>query len=146
MLKIKLKDNSELEVEEGLSVIEIAKKISEGLARVATCAEIDGEVVDLRTIVEKDCSLNILTFESSLNGKKAYAVIDKSVSFGWNTGVLYNEIKSAVSDLDRAITSMPAIGGLGGADISVDMLLDCIKKLDEESKNYNGQLATYWFE
>ena len=72
MIKIKLKDNSELEVEEGLSVIEIAKKISEGLARVATCAEIDGEVVDLRTIVEKDCSLNILTFESSLNGKKAY--------------------------------------------------------------------------
>ena len=72
MLKIKLKDNSELEVEEGLSVIEIAKRISEGLARVATSAEIDGEVVDLRTIVEKDCSLNILTFESSLNGKKAY--------------------------------------------------------------------------
>ena len=36
MLKIKLKDNSELEVEEGLSVIEIAKKISEGLARMAT--------------------------------------------------------------------------------------------------------------
>ncbi len=72
MLKIKLKDNSELEIEEGLSVIEIAKKISEGLARMATCAEIDGEVVDLRTIVEKDCSLNILTFESSLNGKKAY--------------------------------------------------------------------------
>lgn len=72
MIKIKLKDNSELEVEEGLSVIEIAKRISEGLARVATCAEIDGEVVDLRTIVEKDCSLNILTFESSLNGKKAY--------------------------------------------------------------------------
>ena len=72
MLKIKLKDNSELEVEEGLSVIEIAKKISEGLARMATCAEINGEVVDLRTIVEKDCSLNILTFESSLNGKKAY--------------------------------------------------------------------------
>ena len=72
MIKIKLKDNSELEVEEGLSIIEIAKKISEGLARMATCAEIDGEVVDLRTVVEKDCSLNILTFESSLNGKKAY--------------------------------------------------------------------------
>ena len=72
MLKIKLKDNSELEVEENLSVLEIAKKISEGLARVATVAEINGEVVDLRTIVNKDCSLNILTFESDLNGKKAY--------------------------------------------------------------------------
>jgi len=72
MLKIRLKDNSEMEIEEGLSVIEVAKKISEGLARVATAAEIDGEVVDLRTIVNKDCSLNILTFESSLDGKKAY--------------------------------------------------------------------------
>ncbi len=72
MIKIKLKDNSILEVEENLSVLEIAKKISEGLARVATCAEINGKVVDLRTIVNKDCSLNILTFESSLNGKKAY--------------------------------------------------------------------------
>lgn len=72
MIKITLKDNSVLEVEENLSVLEIAKKISEGLARVATAAEIDGEVVDLRTIVNKDCSLNILTFESDLNGKKAY--------------------------------------------------------------------------
>lgn len=72
MIKIKLKDNSEMEVEENLSVLEIAKKISEGLARVATCAEIDGKVVDLRTKVNKDCALNILTFESSLNGKKAY--------------------------------------------------------------------------
>ena len=72
MIKIKLKDNSEMEVEEGLSVLEIAKKISEGLARVATVAEINGEVVDLRTTVNKDCSLNILRFESSLNGKKAY--------------------------------------------------------------------------
>ena len=72
MIKITLKDNSVLEVEENLSVLEIAKKISEGLARVATAAEINGEVVDLRTIVNKDCSLNILTFESDLNGKKAY--------------------------------------------------------------------------
>lgn len=72
MIRIKLKDNSEMEVEENLSVLEIAKKISEGLARVATCAEIDGEVVDLRTKVNKDCALNILTFESTLNGKKAY--------------------------------------------------------------------------
>ncbi len=72
MIKIKLKDNSEMEIEEGLSVLEVAKKISEGLARVATAAEIDGEVVDLRTNIEKDCSLNILTFDGSLDGKKAY--------------------------------------------------------------------------
>lgn len=71
MIKITLKDNSQMEVEEGLSILEIAKKISEGLARVATCGEVDGEVKDLRTIINKDCSLNILTFDS-LNGKKAY--------------------------------------------------------------------------
>ena len=71
MIKITLKDNSQMEVEEGLSILEIAKKISEGLARVATCGEVDGEVKDLRTIINKDCLLNILTFDS-LNGKKAY--------------------------------------------------------------------------
>lgn len=72
MLKITLKDNSIMEVEEGLSVLDVAKKISEGLARMATCAEVDGKVVDLRTILNKDSSLNIFTFDNDLNGKKAY--------------------------------------------------------------------------
>jgi len=72
MIKITLKDNSVMELEEGLSVLEVAKKISEGLARMATCAEVDGKVVDLRTVLNKDCSLNIFTFDNDLNGKKAY--------------------------------------------------------------------------
>jgi len=72
MIKIKLKDNSILEVEEGSSVLDVAKKISEGLARMATCAEVDGKVVDLRYVLDKDCSLNIFTFDNDLNGKKAY--------------------------------------------------------------------------
>ena len=72
MIKIKLKDNSIIEVEEGITVLDVAKKISEGLARMSTCAEIDGKVVDLRTVLNKDCSLNIFTFENDLNGKKAY--------------------------------------------------------------------------
>ena len=72
MIKIKLKDGSILEVEEGLSVLDVAKKISEGLARMATCAEVDGKVVDLRYVIDKDCSLNIFTFDNDLNGKKAY--------------------------------------------------------------------------
>ena len=72
MITIKLKDNSEMKIEENLTVLDVAKKISEGLARVATCAEIDGKVVDLRTPITKDCSLNILTFDSDIEGKKAY--------------------------------------------------------------------------
>jgi len=72
MIKITLKDGSIKEVEKGISVIELAKKISEGLARVATVAEINGEIKDLRYCLQEDASVNILTFDSDLNGKKAY--------------------------------------------------------------------------
>jgi threonyl-tRNA synthetase len=72
MIKVTLKDGSIIEVEQGSSVLDVAKKISEGLARMATCGEVDGEVKDLRYVLEKDCSLSICTFESSLEGKKTY--------------------------------------------------------------------------
>ena len=72
MIKLKLKDGSEKQVEEGKSVYEVAREISEGLARVATCASVDGKVVDLRFILNKNCELIIHTFDSDLEGKKAY--------------------------------------------------------------------------
>ena len=61
---ITLKDGSTKEYDQAMSVLDIAKDISEGLARVACAGEVDGELVDLRTVVDKDCNLNILTFES----------------------------------------------------------------------------------
>ena len=61
---ITLKDGSTKEYAQAMSVLDIAKDISEGLARVACAGEVDGELVDLRTVVDKDCNLNILTFES----------------------------------------------------------------------------------
>ena len=72
MIKITLKDGNVKEIENKMSILDIAKSISEGLARMATAGEVNGEVKDLRYVVEEDCSLNILTFESSLEGKKAY--------------------------------------------------------------------------
>ena len=72
MIKITLKDGSVKEVESGMSILDIAKGISEGLARVATAGKVNGEVKDLRTVINEDCSLEILTFESDLDGKKAY--------------------------------------------------------------------------
>ena len=72
MVKVSLKDGSILEIEKGLSILEVAKKISEGLARMATCGEINGEIKDLRYEINEDCNLVIHTFESSLDGKKAY--------------------------------------------------------------------------
>ena len=61
-MKITLKDGSVKEYSSAMSVIDIAKDISEGLARNACAGEIDGERVDLRTVVDKDCNLSILTF------------------------------------------------------------------------------------
>ena len=58
---ITLKDGSTKEYAQAMSVYEIAADISEGLARMAAAGEVDGEVVDLRTVVDKDCQLNILT-------------------------------------------------------------------------------------
>lgn len=72
MIKITLKDGFIKEVESGISVIELAGQISEGLARVATAGKINGEVVDLRTIIENDANVEILTFENDIEGKKAY--------------------------------------------------------------------------
>ena len=60
-MKITLKDGSVKEYGSAMSVYEIAADLSEGLARVACAGEINGEVVDLRTVVDKDCALNILT-------------------------------------------------------------------------------------
>ena len=72
MINIELKDGKIKSIEKEMPVIEIAKEISEGLAKSATCARVDGEVVDLRTLITKDCKLEILTFDSDLDGKKAY--------------------------------------------------------------------------
>lgn len=79
----------------------------------------------------------------ALQGKMAYAVIDRNVSFGWNTGALYMETASAMSNTGRKITSLPVIGGLGGADISVDHFIDCIEIL-EANKGNKIDLPARW--
>ena len=60
-MKITLKDGSVKEYAQPMAVIDIAKDISEGLARAACAGEVDGEVVDLRTVIDRDCTLQILT-------------------------------------------------------------------------------------
>ena len=70
-MKITLKDGSVKEYGSAMSVIDIANDISEGLGRNACAGEVDGKVVDLRTVIDKDCELSILTFNDE-EGKKAY--------------------------------------------------------------------------
>ena len=70
-MNIILKDGSMKEYDKAMTVYEIASDISEGLARMACAGEINGKVVDLRTVVDQDCNLSILTFNDDA-GKAAY--------------------------------------------------------------------------
>lgn len=91
---ITLKDGSKKEYAEAKSVYEIALDISEGLARAACAGELDGEVVDLRTVVDKDCELNILT----ANDEKGLAALRHTTSHVLAEAVknLYPEAKLAI--------------------------------------------------
>lgn len=95
MIKVELKDGSILEVEQGSSVLDVAKKISEGLARMATAGSVNGEVKDLRFKLEEDCTLVIHTFDGSEAGKKAY----------WHTTshIMAQAIKRIFPDVKLAI-------------------------------------------
>ena len=75
-MKITLKDGSVKEYAQAMSAYDIALDISEGLARVACAAEINGKVEDLRTVIEEDCELNILT----ANDKEGLRVVRHTCS------------------------------------------------------------------
>ncbi len=93
-MKVRLKDGSVKEYEGAKSVYEIAQDISEGLARMACAGEVDGESVDLRTVIEKDCDLNILT----ANDPKGLAAYRHTTSH-----VLAEAVKRVFPDAKLAI-------------------------------------------
>jgi len=93
-MKITLKDGSVEEYAESKSIYEIALDISEGLARVACAGQIDGKLEDLRTIVDKDCELNILT----ANDKEGLATIRHTASH-----VLAEAVKNLFPDAKLTI-------------------------------------------
>lgn len=93
-MKVTLKDGSCKEYADAMSVAEIAADISEGLARMACAGEVNGEVVDLRTIMDKDCSLNILT----ANDKEGIRVVRHTASH-----VLAEAVKRLYPDAKLAI-------------------------------------------
>lgn len=93
-MKIILKDGSSKEYANSVSAYEIAVDISEGLARVACAAEVDGKVVDLRTMIDRDCELNILT----ANDKEGLRVVRHTTSHVLAEAVkrLFPEAKLAI--------------------------------------------------
>ncbi len=126
MIKITLKDGSIKEVEKGISVIELARNISEGLARVATVAEVNGEIKDLRYCLEEDASVNILTFDSDLNGKKAY----------WHTTshIMAQAVKRLFPEVKLAIGPSIDEGFYYDFDVEKPFTDEDKEKIEEEMK------------
>ncbi|MBQ2723215.1 MAG: threonine--tRNA ligase, partial [Clostridia bacterium] len=71
MIKVTLPDGSVREFEQGIFAMDVVKSISEGLARVALCVEVDGEARDLYSVLDKDCSFKVLTFNDE-KGKEVF--------------------------------------------------------------------------
>jgi threonyl-tRNA synthetase len=71
MVKVTLKGGVVKEFENGITALEIAQSLGAGLFKAACVCRINGEVKDLRTVIENDCELEILTFDDE-EGKKAY--------------------------------------------------------------------------
>lgn len=74
----------------------------------------------------------------ALANVKAFGVVDKNVSFGWDTGIIYQEVKSAMYEGKNHVPSVPVIGGLGGEDISIQMLKDTVDTIVETAEK--GQI------
>ncbi|MFR1972045.1 MAG: threonine--tRNA ligase [Clostridia bacterium] len=125
MINIELKDGSKRQVEKGSSILEIARQISEGLARNATAGRVDGKVEDLRFTINKDCKLEILTFDDE-DGKKAY----------WHTSshIMAQAIKRLYKDIQLAIGPSIDAGFYYDFDTEYRFSEEDFAKIEEEMK------------
>ena len=124
-MKITLKDGSSKEYAESMRVIDIAADISEGLARMATAGEVNGEVVDLRTVVEEDCELSILTFQDE-NGKGAFRHTASHI--------MAQAIKRLYPDAKLAIGPSVADGFYYDIDRETPLTQEDLEKIEAEMK------------
>ena len=138
MVKVELKDGSKMEVQEGSSILEVAKQISEGLARNAMAGKINGEVKDLRTTINEDCKLEIMTFDNE-EGKKAF----------WHTTshIMAQAVKRLYGD-NAKLTIVPSIdnGFYYDFDVEKPFTEEDLAKIEEEMKKIvkeNLELTRY---
>ena len=125
MIKVTLKDGSVKEYENALSAIEIAQDISAGLARVAAVAEVDGEPVDLRTVIDHDCTLNILTAKD----EEGLSTLRHTASH-----VMAQAIKRLWPEVKLAIGPSIADGFYYDVDPETPITADDLPKIEAEMK------------
>jgi len=124
-MKITLKDGSVKEYAKPMSVIDIAKDISEGLARMACAAEINGETADLRTILDSDCQLNILTAKDA----EGLSALRHTASH-----VMAQAMKRLWPDTKLAIGPSIADGFYYDVDAKEPITADDLEKIEAEMK------------
>ena len=124
-MKITLKDGSVKEYASPMSIIDIAKDISEGLARVACLGEVDGEEEDLRTVIDHDCQLNILTAKD----EAGLAALRHTASH-----VMAQAIKRLYPSAKLAIGPSIADGFYYDIDFETPITADDLEKIEAEMK------------
>ncbi len=157
---ITLKDNVVKEYQSGTTTYDIAKDISAGLARAACAAKIDGKVCDLRTCIDKDSSLEILTFDDE-DGRKAFRHTashilaqavkrlfpDAKLAIGpaIENGFYYDfdvETPFTADDLVKIETEMKKIVKEGAEPVQFYLSpAEAVKKLEDEGEPYKVELC-----
>ena len=122
---ITLKDGSKKEYAQAMSIIDIARDISEGLARVACVGEVDGQTEDLRTVIDKDCELNILTAKDA----EGLAALRHTASH-----VMAQAIKRLYPSAKLAIGPSIADGFYYDIDFETPITADDLEKIEAEMK------------
>lgn len=125
-MKVTLHGGAALEIEKGVLLIDVAKQISEGLARNALIARLDGELVDLTAAVEKDCTLEFLTIKDE-EGLDAYRHTCAHV--------LAQAVKNLYPDTLLAIGPSIKNGFYYDFDFSTAVSKDDFAKIEKEMEN-----------
>ena len=125
MIKLTLKDGSVREAEQGCSAAEIIKGIGAGLYKAACCVKINGEVMDLRTVIDSDCEFEVMTFDSE-EGKKAF----------WHTSshILAQAVKRLYPETKLAIGPAIDNGFYYDFDLEKPFTSEDLEKIEAEMK------------
>lgn len=75
-----------------------------------------------------------------LKDLRGFGVVDRNVSFGWGTGIIHQELRATLSDLGRPVPTVAFVGGLGGEDLTVDLMTKAVRTVVEASRR--GRSAT----
>ena len=129
-MKITLSDGSIREFEAGMSALDIAKALSQKLGKKALAARVDGQVTDLSTIIDKDCTLEILTFDDE-DGKHAL----------WHTAshILAQAVLRLYPDAKLAIGPAIDTGFYYDFDVETPFTADDLVKIEKEMKRIAAQ-------